>query len=350
MTRLTAWFALLLTAAAQGAPLTVRFFDVGQGDAALVTTPLGKTVLIDGGPPDAGPRLTSRVRALTQGPLDLVVLSHAHLDHLGGLTDVLRAVGARRYLEPDFDHPSTAYLSFLRFLGTLEVTKLPTGDPTQPLVPVRYPLEPEVELTLLWPRVDGEGKPLEPFLGNTRSDVNANSVVARLTYRKTSFLFVGDAEADTEALLVKKNLPLASTVLKVAHHGSRHSSTASFLEKVKPTAAVISCAAKNDYGHPAAETLVRLSAAGAKVYRTDLHGEVTALSDGEVVRLRTERAGVVPASPTSTQGPYVASKRSQVFHLASCAAVATIKPHNRLEFSERTAAAKERRPAGDCRP
>src|SRR5690242_7235490 len=92
--------------AAAGKPLTVYFFDVGQGDAALIVSPTGKTVLIDGGPPEAGEQLASRLRQLVRAPLDLIILTHPHLDHLGSLKDAIQAVGAKRYMDPGFDHPS----------------------------------------------------------------------------------------------------------------------------------------------------------------------------------------------------------------------------------------------------
>src|SRR6266542_1000525 len=109
MRRLALFFALLgsLLAAAgtpaqpsKPAPLTVYFFDVGQGDSALIVSPTGKTVLVDGGPPEAGGHVAERLKALVKGPLDLVILSHPHRDHLGGLADAVRAVGAKAYMDP----------------------------------------------------------------------------------------------------------------------------------------------------------------------------------------------------------------------------------------------------------
>lgn len=355
--RLARCYGLLVAlwaGAALAEPLRVYFFDVGQGDSALVLTPGGKKVLIDAGPPEAGATLAKRLSELARGPLDLLVLTHPHLDHLGGMREAVRAVGAKRYLEPDFDHPSEAYQALLEYLGTLDLEKLATADRANPTSPVRYTLEPGIALDVLWPRVDEEGKPVEPFLSNTRSDVNANSLVLRLTYGKTSFLFVGDAEADTEELLLKKNVELGSTLLKVAHHGSRHSSGAKFLAKVRPRLAVISCAAKNDYGHPTKETLERLVAAGAKIYRTDLQGELVAESDGQAVSVKAQRSTDEPRlerpSPWRAAAGYVASRRSKVFHSASCPAVKEIKPANLLSFTLREEAARERRPAADCSP
>ncbi|MBI3180959.1 MAG: MBL fold metallo-hydrolase [Myxococcales bacterium] len=366
--------ALLLCGAAPAADshLTVRFFDVGQGDAALVTTPSGKTVLIDGGPPESASHLTRRLRELVKQPLDVVVLTHPHLDHLGGLSAAIEAVGARRYLEPDFDHPSTAYLSLLELLSRKTLSKLSTGDPSRRHELVSYALEEEVRLWVLWPRRGPDGETVDEFLFGTRSDANSNSIVAKLVHGKASFLFSGDAEADTEQLLAARRLDLSATVLKVAHHGSRHSSTEQFLARVRPRAAVVSCGKGNEYGHPAPETLKRLESAGAAVFRTDADGEVIAQSDGKAVTLsaerrrgeqafQAERTGAValgriepylgPApSPKPEEPRYVASRRSRVFHLAGCPAVASIKESNRIVFTQRSEAARGRSPAGDCRP
>src|SRR5688572_19927733 len=103
--------------AAAGKPLTVYFFDVGQGDAALIVSPTGKTVLIDGGPPEAGEQLAHRLRQLVRAPLDLIILTHPHLDHLGSLKDAIQAVGARRFMDPGFDHPSVAYRNLLELVN-----------------------------------------------------------------------------------------------------------------------------------------------------------------------------------------------------------------------------------------
>ncbi|MCI0573117.1 MAG: MBL fold metallo-hydrolase [Myxococcaceae bacterium] len=258
-------------------PLVVHFFDVGQGDAALILSPTGKSVLIDGGPPEAGEALARRVDALVDGPLDLVVLSHPHLDHLGGLTDVLERVGTRRFLDPGFDHPSEAYRDLLTFLADRGIeVRTPELAPQKPDEPVTVGLGGGASLTVLWPR-----RPVEPFLDTGRSDANANSIVARLTHGRVAVLFMGDAEKATEKHLLALGAPLKAQVLKVGHHGSKHASTKPFLARVQPEVAVISCGRGNEYGHPAKETLARLGSAGARVVRTDQVGEVRFTSDGE---------------------------------------------------------------------
>ncbi|MCE9667432.1 MBL fold metallo-hydrolase [Myxococcus stipitatus] len=382
-----------------GKPLTVHFFDVGQGDAALIISPTGKTVLVDGGPPEARERLAARLKELVTGPLDLAILTHPHLDHLGGFIPALRAVGARRFMDPGFNHPSEAYRDLLDFVGqSVGQVMTPTPNPAAPHTLLTIGLGEGVSLTVLWPRV-----PQEPFLAGTRSDANSNSIVAKLTYGRTAFLLVGDAEPDTEAALLQKPLDLSATVLKVAHHGGRHSSTAPFLEAVKPQLAVISCGAKNDYGHPAQETLARLGEVGARVFRTDQDGEVVVSSDGRTVALRAHGGTgpmlvvpgeltpgpialgpVEPTSPARSQGPgrksgepkreavvivpgptatpaepgsatpaanerYISLKNSKVFHKESCSTLKRSKSERTI-YSSRAAAARERRPAEDCHP
>ncbi len=357
--------------------LTVHFFDVGQGDAALIRSPTGKTVLIDGGPPEAGRPLAARLRELVSGPLDLVILTHPHLDHLGGLDEAIRAVGARRYMDPGFDHPSEAYRDLLEFVGQ-EVegqVMTPTPNPSAPHTLLSIGLGEGVTLTILWPR-----HPQEPFLTTTRSDANSNSIVAKLTYGKTAVLFMGDAEPDTEKVLLGRPIDYNATVLKVAHHGGRQSSTQKFLEAVKPQAAVISCATGNEYGHPAPEVLQRLERVGSQVFRTDLQGEVVAVSNGTTFTLTTERgrstpltvAGKVRTGPVAL-GPmdtanaeaaeprreartramdvrFVSLKGSKVFHREDCSALKRAKTKERTVYEDRAAAEQVRRPAEDCHP
>lgn len=270
---------LLLAAVAPPAratpPLRVDFIDVGQGDAALVTSPSGKTVLIDGGPAHQAPALTAFLSAHVHGPLDLILLSHRHEDHLGGLPAVVRGTGTKLFLDAPAAHAGPDYDVLMR---ELDARGVPARQAARGR---RIDLGGGAVITLLGPP--------EPPITGSRSDVNANSVVARLTYGQVSFLFAGDAEAPTEAWLLASGQELRADVLKVAHHGSRYASRVRFLRAVGPQVAVISAGAGNEYGHPAAITLERLSRVGATVYRTDLDGDVTVETDGASVRVRTER-------------------------------------------------------------
>ena len=366
---------LLLAASSGGAaplkPLSVYFFDVGQGDAALIVSPSGKTVLIDAGPPEADEQLVPRVRELVQGPLDLVILTHPHLDHLGGMVRVLQTVGARRFMDPGFDHPSEAYRKLLEVVGhDVDQVMTPTPNPNNPEAPLTIGLGEGVSLSIFWPRV-----PQQPFLKNTRSDPNSNSIVARLNHGGTSFLFMGDAEPETEAALLARRVDLRATVLKVGHHGGRYSSTAPFLAAVRPQAAVISCGTGTEYGHPTPEALQRFGAQGTRVLRTDRDGEVLAVSDGDRVTFTTHKGGTPPlvisggpaspsapllptveapprAAPPPGTGPtrYVGLKGSKVFHREDCATLKRSKTQGRTVYTDRDSALRERRPSEDCKP
>jgi beta-lactamase superfamily II metal-dependent hydrolase len=272
---LAGWSALARPASAAPPRLRVDFIDVGQGDAALVTSPTGKTVLIDGGPANHAAALTTFLAAHVRGPVDLILLSHRHEDHLGGLPAVVRQTGARLFLDAPAAHAGPDYERLMR---ELEARGVPARQATRGR---RVDLGAGAVITLLGPP--------EPPITGSRSDVNANSVLARLTYGGVSILFAGDAESPTEAWLLASGQDLQADVLKVAHHGSRYASGMRFLRAVRPRVAVISAGAGNEYGHPARVTLDRLSRTGAAVYRTDLDGDVTVETDGTSVRVRTAR-------------------------------------------------------------
>ena len=259
----------LLTAPVQAAELSITFAAIGQGDAALVISPTGKTVLIDGGPPEGTEHLLQVLQRRKVTAIDLIILTHPHLDHLGGLSQVIRRMPVRMFLDSGFPSTSPPYTTLLRTLSERGVTvknatmgrSIDLGD--------------GATLTLLGPP--------SPFLESTRSDVNANSVVARLVWKGRTALFTGDAEPEAErAMLASQPALLQAELLKVAHHGGRYSSTEAFVRAVSPRIAVISCGIGNDYGHPTVEAMNRLQAVQATLYRTDLQGDVTVSSrDGQ---------------------------------------------------------------------
>jgi beta-lactamase superfamily II metal-dependent hydrolase len=272
--------AILLAVALSAAPparaagtLRIDFIDVGQGDAALITSPTGKTVLVDGGPSQAARALNTFLDAETDRPLDLILLSHRHEDHLGGLVAAVHHRGARLFLDAPVPHPGPAYTALMHELDDRQVVV------RQATRGRRIDLGGGALMTLL-------GPPDPPITGS-RSDVNANSVVARLSYRKFAVLFTGDAEAPTEQWLLAAGAPVHATVLKVAHHGSRYASRVGFLRQVGAQVAVVSVGARNEYHHPAPETLEHLARSGAHVYRTDVDGTVTLETDGTTLRLHT---------------------------------------------------------------
>lgn len=254
-------------------PLEVHFIDVGQGDGMLIRSPAGKTVLIDAGNVGAGGAVNDYLGKLGVEGLDLVIVSHPHMDHMGGMLEVLEKHPPKAYLDPGYVHPIANYDALLDWLEAKSVPVM-VGRAGRTIT-----LEPGITLELLAPE--------SPLLFGTRSDANSNSVVAKLVYGKVSFLFTGDSEDETEKRVMRYTNSLEATVLKVAHHGGRHSTSDVWLSRVLPTYAVISAGALNRYKHPTKETLGRLSSRGIQVFRTDTQGDIIARTDGQKIQWNT---------------------------------------------------------------
>ena len=260
---------------ARSAVASVDFIAVGHGDAILVRSAARKCVLIDGGPVEATDTVLALLRQRQACPLDLILLTHPHADHAGGLRRVVERCGARQLMDGGYPHASQLYN---RLLAVLEERGIPL---LRAEAGRRIDLGMGVVLTLLGPP--------QPFLETGSDGVNASSVVSRLVVGRSSVLFAGDATAEEEAWLLGRGVTLRSTVLKVGHHGSRTSSSAPFLAAVAPRLAVISNPSDAPK-HPHPETLARLARAGAEVLQTAREGTIHLELDGETVR----RSGTNP--------------------------------------------------------
>lgn len=265
--------------AADGAPLTVRVLDVGQGDAILIRTATGDT-LIDTGDVDEQEQFRRELETAGVKTIDKLILTHPHADHIGG-TPVLLADYAVREVydngEPTATKLYRTYLKTIKEKG-IPYRNLKDGDVLDLGGGVRLeiisPTEEMVEAS-----TNAKGK----------RNLNINSVTARLVYGDFTMLLTGDAEKETELGILERHdkSTLSCDVLKVAHHGSKTSSSAQWLSATKPSAAVISCGKNNDYGHPHDVTIKKLEKIGAKIYRTDTDGTITITSDGKTYEIRT---------------------------------------------------------------
>lgn len=251
--------------------LEVYFFDVGQGDSELIRLPGGENILIDAGTSSTEDELVGELRSLGAETLDLVVATHPHADHIGGMAAVMDAFDVRQVVMPrisESDTPTTkTYENLLQSIADKGLTIMP-AEPGDELLSSGGAV-----LTVLAPN------------GEDYGDLNNYSVVLRLTYGEDSFLFTGDAEEASEEEMLSLDWPLTATVLKCGHHGSETSTSPAFLDAVSPQYAVISCGVDNDYGHPDAVTLEKLEAAGAEVFRTDRQGSILASTDGSGVTM-----------------------------------------------------------------
>ncbi len=258
-------------------PFSLTVLDVGQGDAILLTAPSGEHALIDAGP-DArvlGP--LARELGYFDRTIDLLVLTHPDLDHLGGMVSILERYQVGRVLMTGIAQDSVEYRRFQERVAELHIPvtiasrgrALTLGNDAS-----------AAHLTVLWPD--------RPLVGTRPDKPNNTSVVLKVVFGETSFLLTGDIEADTEAQLVGHGGDtLAASVLKIAHHGSDTSSTTAFLAAVQPDIALISVGQHNSFGHPSRRVLRRLERAGVRIYRTDEEGTIRVTSDGKTFQIRS---------------------------------------------------------------
>lgn len=368
--------------------LTVHFIDVGQGESILIDAQ-GQHLLIDAGDRDHGSIVVRYLKDQGVESLKYVIATHPHEDHIGGMQAVFQAFPVENVILPNVAHNSR---TFEQFLDSIRSRKI---HPIKAEKGVEFDLG-EAHILLLGPSVI------------VSDSLNNNSVVSKITFGKTSFLFTGDAEREEEATL--KNFDLHADVLNVGHHGSKTSTGSVFLRAVNPTYAVISCGPGNSYGYPHQGVLRRLSALNVDIYRTDLCGTIVARSDGKKVQFSAlpvndeglgssaktsveknefiesspqefsslneaqkgddfqEEASIVQEEapkilekkiePTSQEvppyegtAPYIGNRNSSVFHHASCPSVDKMKESNKVPLKTREEAVNQNfRPCKNCMP
>lgn len=245
--------------------LMISYMDVGQGDAAYIKVN-GNDILIDAGPRSNSKELLEQLKAKNIDDFELVIATHPHEDHIGGMVDVFKEYEVKAFYSPKITHTTKTYENLVK---AVKDEGLKTKELKGGMV---------IDL--------GEGAKFEVFTPQKLEyeELNDYSPIMKLSFGDTSYLFTGDAEklAEEEAL-AKYKTSLDSDVIKFGHHGSSSSSSNAFIEAVSPKYGIISCAKDNKYGHPHRETLDIIKKYNIKAFRTDTDGEIILTSDGKSI-------------------------------------------------------------------
>ena len=328
-----------ITPLPEDSSFSIHFIDVGQADAALVICD-GKTMMIDGGNREDSNLIYSYLQKHGISHIDYMVCTHAHEDHVGGLSGALTYASVGTVFAPVTTASTQVFTNFAQKVADRG------RQITVPQAGTSFALG------------SAEVKIIGPI--KSYDETNDTSIVLRIVYGETSFLFTGDMESAAEADLIESGATLHSTLLKVGHHGSSSSTSYRFLREVAPDYAVISVGTDNSYGHPNDEVLSRLRDADVKLYRTDLQGDVICTSDGKSLHFSVKKNDGVQTNPTENEGSgsgnsgvesyaYIGNLNSKVFHSLECSSLPN--EDNRIYFTSREEALQHQYTAcGRCKP
>lgn len=291
-------------------------------------------MLIDGGNAADSSLVVSYLANQGVEYVDYVVCTHAHEDHVGGLSGPLSQYTVGAVFSPVEEYDTKAFSNF-----------------------AKYTMEQELELTIpepgdTWTLGDAQIEVLGPV--QDYSNTNNTSIVLRVDYGVVSFLFTGDAERLSEEDILESGANMDTTVLKVGHHGSSTSTSYHFLREVNPQYAVISVGEDNEYGHPHDEVMSRLKDAQVTVYRTDLQGHIIAVTDGETVTFTTQKNQEANTNPSDSSEEsalthYIGNRNSQIYHRPTCGSLPA--EQNQVLFDSRPDAENAGyTPCSNCKP
>ena len=246
--------------------LNITYLDVGQADTILIQND-GHNMLIDAGNNEDGPLLVQYFKEQNITKFDYLIATHPHEDHIGGMDDIVKNFDIDKIYMPDI---TTTTKTFLDLLDAIE----------------------EKNMTFDVPKINQSftlGHTLFQviYTGNDKKNLNNASIVLKASFKNTSYLFTGDATSEVEKKILKKDIQ--ATVLKVGHHGSKYSTTTTFLEKVNPTYAIISVGKNNSYNHPNQTTIDKLTKKNIEIHRTDQEGSIFLKSDGKTINITSKK-------------------------------------------------------------
>lgn len=241
--------------------MKVHFINVGQGDSIFIQTPDEKNILIDGGPPKSGKKVVRYLKKQYVEKIDLLIATHPDIDHIGGLKTILKSIPVKKVMDIGKVHPTK---SFMGYMYQLFKQKIPL-------------------------RIAEEGTKLDMFKAidmrilnayNSGENNNEASIVLQLSYGDIDFLLMGDVGKKEEKHLLE-SYNLQADIIKIGHHGSKTSTSLSFLEAIHPEVAVITYSKENKYGHPVDSVIRNLHTIQADIFSTAVYGDVVVETDGE---------------------------------------------------------------------
>ncbi len=339
-----------VTVSKKSEDLLIHFIDVGQADCILIDLPGDNEILIDAGNKSDADTIINYIKNQSIDDIEYLILTHFHEDHIGSAPEIINKLKIEKIYMPDTTTDTQIYKDTIKAItdNSIESVKAKGGT-----------------------KILNAGNVIFEILAPNSmwySEMNEFSVVTKLVYGNTSFLFTGDAESVSELEMVRAGYNLNVDLLKVGHHGGETSSSQIFLDSVTPSYAVISVGKDNSYGHPHQKALDRLISSGAKIYRTDEQGTIVATSNGNSITIDKAASTVstapviitptVPVVPPVTNGTateanakYIGNSNSLKFHYPSCSSVSTMNQSNKVYFLERADAInKGYEPCGKCKP
>ncbi|MDR2204488.1 MAG: MBL fold metallo-hydrolase [Nitrososphaerota archaeon] len=291
--------------------LEVIFLDVGQADCILLKTG-DHVMLIDAGNTGQDQFVLNYLAEYGVTKLDYLVATHPHADHIGSMASVVKAMKSiGMAIMPDKVHTTKTFENLMNAIEEKDISI------TNPSVGAEFSLG-DANMQVLAPK------------SAKYADLNDYSIVLRVEFGTTVFLFTGDADGISENEQLSQSFSLSADVLKVGHHGSRTSSSQKYLDAISPIYAVISCGTDNTYGHPHKEAMTRLMTKGVEIYRTDENGTIIFVTDGKEITVSITKESSTTSNVTLS---YIGNKNSKTFHLSSCGSLP--QEQNRIHFNSR---------------
>lgn len=311
------------TSAGSLSTLKVHYIDVGQGDSELLQCN-GINILIDTGESDQAQNLISYLEEQGVKQIDYLFLTHPHTDHMGGAVKIMEHFPVKNVYLTNRTHTTVSYRKLIETIKNKNINRV----------------QAKAGVTISFTK-NLKGEILAP--NKNYDDINASSIVMKVSYGKNSFLFTGDAIKETEADILKDGYDVSSDVYKVAHHGSSTSNSSAFLNAVNPSICVIEVGKNNSYGHPHKEVKELLNQMDTEVYRTDLNGSIVITSNGKKLSVKTTTGTSTSSSDssstssnTNTKITYIGNINSKVYHLPTCSSLPA--KNNQVTFQSKAAA------------